>query len=55
VFSPLHAYFLQPHGNGEVPVLGKLPYCSDFVSDDAWVSTVGEVFVGVLLFVIASP
>jgi hypothetical protein len=25
VFSPLHAYFLPTHGNGEVRVLGKLP------------------------------
>jgi hypothetical protein len=25
-FSLLHAYFLPTHGNGEVPVLGKLPY-----------------------------
>jgi hypothetical protein len=28
VFSPLQAYFLPTHGNGEVPVLGKLPYYS---------------------------
>jgi hypothetical protein len=26
VFSTLQAYFLPIHGNGEVPVLGKLPY-----------------------------
>jgi hypothetical protein len=26
VFSLLQAYFLPTHGNGEVPVLGKLPY-----------------------------
>jgi hypothetical protein len=26
VFSPLQTYFLPTHGNGEVPVLGKLPY-----------------------------
>jgi hypothetical protein len=26
MFSPLHAYFLTTHGNGEVPILGKLPY-----------------------------
>jgi hypothetical protein len=25
MFSPLHAYFLPSHGNGRVPVLGKLP------------------------------
>jgi hypothetical protein len=24
--SPLHAYFLPSHGNGEALVLGKLPY-----------------------------
>jgi hypothetical protein len=23
--SSLHAYFLPTHGNGEVPILGKLP------------------------------
>jgi hypothetical protein len=26
VFSPLHAYFFPIHGNGELPVIGKLPY-----------------------------
>jgi hypothetical protein len=26
VFSLLQAYFLPTHGNGEVPILGKLPY-----------------------------
>jgi hypothetical protein len=26
VFFPLRAYFLPTHGNGDVPVLGKLPY-----------------------------
>jgi hypothetical protein len=26
VFSPPQAYFLPTHGNGETPVLGKLPY-----------------------------
>jgi hypothetical protein len=26
VFSSLQAYFLPTHKNGEVPVLGKLPY-----------------------------
>jgi hypothetical protein len=26
VFSVVQAYFLPTHGNGEVPVLGKLPY-----------------------------
>jgi hypothetical protein len=26
VFSPLHAYFLPTHKNGEAPILGKLPY-----------------------------
>jgi hypothetical protein len=25
LLSPLHAYFLHTQGNGEVPVLGKLP------------------------------
>jgi hypothetical protein len=25
LFSPLYAYFLPTHGNGEVPVLRKLP------------------------------
>jgi hypothetical protein len=24
--SPLHAYFLPGHGNGEASILGKLPY-----------------------------
>jgi hypothetical protein len=27
VFSPLQNYFLSTHGNGEIPILGKLPYC----------------------------
>jgi hypothetical protein len=26
MFSPLQAYFLPTHGNGEISVLGKLPY-----------------------------
>jgi hypothetical protein len=26
VFSLLQAYFLPTHENGEVPILGKLPY-----------------------------
>jgi hypothetical protein len=26
MFFSLQAYFLPTHGNGEVPVLGKLPY-----------------------------
>jgi hypothetical protein len=26
VVSPLQAYFLPNHENGEAPVLGKLPY-----------------------------
>jgi hypothetical protein len=29
VFSLLQAYFLPTDGNGEVPVLGKLPYERD--------------------------
>jgi hypothetical protein len=32
VFFPLHAYFLPTLENGEVPVLGKLPYAPSFIS-----------------------
>jgi hypothetical protein len=31
VFSPLHAYFLPTHENGELSVLGKLPYMLYFI------------------------
>jgi hypothetical protein len=32
VFSSLQAYFLPTHGDGEVPILGKLPHISEFPS-----------------------
>jgi hypothetical protein len=29
--SPLQGYYLPTHGNGEVPVIGKLPYGTNWV------------------------
>jgi hypothetical protein len=32
--SPLQAYFLTIHGNGEVPILGKLPLVQIVVEEE---------------------
>jgi hypothetical protein len=39
VFSLLQAYFLPTHGNGEVLVLGKLPYLTNDTNDGQMMAT----------------
>jgi hypothetical protein len=43
VFSPLHAYFLLTHGNGEVQVLGKLPYLLESIENPTLMLTMSKI------------